>query len=186
MSEVSAAGNYPRPVPGGYVMRIEIVKNNPQKEQLEICLEFPVGDIKDYCKDIKDRFGFWPARCTKSYKEKALPFFKSFIEAVQGSNADTTGLVIGDFEDVDETKLVGKLVGVVVGEKEYDGNDGTRKKALDWFNALFVTAEDIKNGNFEVPELRITGNKATVTPSEDVVDYSTGYGPLTEDDIPFA
>ena len=187
MSNVNAAGNYPRPTPGGYVMRIETVNNNVKKEQLEVCLEFTVGEIKDYCKDIKDRFGFWPARCNKSYKEKALPFFKAFIEAVLESNGSvyTDGLVIGDFEDVDETKLIGKLVGVVVGEREYDGNDGTRKKALDWYNADFVTAEDIKNGNYTVPELRVTGSKATVTPSADVVDYSASYGPINEDDVPF-
>jgi len=184
MSNVNAAGNYPRPTPGGYIMRIESVNNNVSKEQLEICFEFIGEELKGYCANIKDRFGFWPARCTKSYKDKALPFFRAFIEAVQASNAETTGLVIGDFEDVDETKLVGKMVGVVVGEREYDGNDGTRKKAIDWYNASFVTTDDIHNGNYEVPELRITGTKATVT-AADVVDYSTSFGPVTEDDMPF-
>lgn len=186
MSNVNAAGNYPKPVPGGYVMEINAVTNNPQKEQLEICLEFPDGSLKGYCTQIKDRFGFWPARCTKSYKEKALPFFRAFIEAVQASNEDTTGLVIGDFEDVDETKLVGKAVGVVVGEREYDGNDGTRKKAIDWYNATFVTIDDIFKGNYEVPELRITGTKATVTESTGVVDMSSGFtGPVSDTDVPF-
>ena len=185
MSNVNAAGNYPRPKPGGHVMRIESANNIVAKEQLEICLEFVEGDIKDYCKDIKDRFNFWPARCNKSYKDKALPFFKAFIEAVQRSNADTTGLVIGDFEDVDETKLVGKLVGVVVGEREYDGNDGTRKKGLDWYNADFVTVDDIRGGNYQVPELRVTGSTAMVTASADVVDMSANFGPVNEADIPF-
>lgn len=185
MSNVNAAGNYPRPVPGGYCMRIDSVKNIVAKEQLEICLEFIGEDLKGYCANIKDRFGFWPARCTKSYKDKALPFFRAFIEAVEKSNADTTGLVIGDYEDVDETKLVGKMVGVVVGEREYDGNDGTRKKALDWYNASFISMDDIFSGNYEVPELRITGTKATVTEPVEVVDYSTSFGPVTEDDVPF-
>ena len=186
MSNVNAAGNYPRPVPGGYIMEINAVNNNPQKEQIEICLEFTDGDLKGYCAQIKDRFGFWSARCTKSYKDKALPFFKAFIEAVQASNADTTGLVIGDFEDIDETKLVGKCVGVVIGEREYDGNDGTRKKAIDWYNASFVSAEDIFKGNYEVPELRITGTKATVTEAVDVVDMSSNFlGPVSDDDVPF-
>lgn len=184
MSNVNAAGNYPRPTPGGYVMRIETVRNIKDKEQLEICLDF-IGDFTGYCNTIKDKFGFWPARCSKSYKDKALPFFKAFIEAVQASNTDTDGLVIGNFEDVDETKLVGKMVGVVVGEREYDGNDGTRKKALDWYNASFVTLDDIKTNNYEVPELRITGNKATVTEAVDVVDMSANFGPVDDKDIPF-
>ena len=185
MSNVNAAGNHPRPTPGGYVMRIQSVNNIVAKEQLEICLEFDAGDFIGYCKSIKDRFNFWPARCTKSYKDKALPFFKAFIEAVIESNEDTDGLVIGDFEDVDETKLVGKSVGVVVGEREYDGNDGTRKKALDWYNATFTSIDNIIKGNYEVPELRITGTSAP-TESAGVVDMSSGYlGPITENDVPF-
>ena len=164
-------------------MRIETVNNIKDKERIEIGLEFVDGDIKDYCKSIKDRFGFWPARCTKSYKDTALPFFRAFIEAVQKSNADTDGLVIGDFEDVDETKLVGKLVGVVVGEREYDGNDGTRKTGLDWYNAEFMTVDEIRAGNFTVPDKRITGSRATVT--ADVVDMSASFGPVNEADIPF-
>lgn len=186
MSNVNAAGNYPRPVPGGYIMRIESVNNNEQKEQLEICLEFTDGDLKGYCANIKDRFNFWPARCTKSYKDRALPFFKAFINAVLKSNADTDGIVIGDYEDVDETKLVGKSVGVVVGEREYDGNDGTRKRGLDWYNATFVNMGDILVGAYEVPELRVTGSKATVTESTGVVDMSSGFlGPVSDDDVPF-
>ena len=184
MSNVNAAGNYPRPVPGGYIMEINAVNNNPQKEQLEICLEFTEGNLKGYCAQIKDLFNFCPARCTKSYKDKALPFFRAFIEAVQNSNVDTDGLVIGDFEDVDETKLVGKAVGVVVGEREYDGNDGTRKKAIDWYNASFLSVDDILKGNYEVPELRISGAKATVTESTGVVDMSS-MGPVTDDDVSF-
>ena len=185
MSNVSAAGNYPRPTPGGYVMVIDSVKNITQKEQLEVCLEFAEGDFAHYCQSIKDRFNFWPARCTKSYKDKALPFFKAFIEVIQESNADTDGLVIGDFEDVDETKLVGKKVGIVVGEREYDGNDGTRKKGLDWYNAQFVDIETIRSGNYEVPELRITGNAPTTTESAGVVDMSASFGPVSDDDMPF-
>lgn len=184
MSNVNAAGNYPRPTPGGYVMRIESVNNNVQKEQLDICFEF-VGEFNGYCQSIKDKFNFWPARCTKSYKDKALPFFKAFIETVIFSNEDTTGLVIGDYEDVDETKLVGKLVGVVVGEREYDGNDGTRKTGLDWYNATFVTTDDIATGDYVVPELRITGSKATVTESTGVVDMSASFGPVNDEDVPF-
>ena len=166
-------------------MVIDSVKNIAQKEQLEVCLEFAEGNFANYCQGIKDRFNFWPARCTKSYKDKALPFFKAFIEVIQESNADTDGLVIGDFEDVDETKLVGKKVGIVVGEREYDGNDGTRKKGLDWYNAQFVTVKAIRSGSFEIPELRIIGNAPATTESAGVVDMSASFGPVSDDEMPF-
>ena len=117
-------------------------------------------------------------------QERALPFFKAFIEVVRKSNANTDGLVIGDYEDIDETKLVGMDIGVVVGEREYDGSDGIRKTGLDWYNATFVTIEDIRSGNYSVPELRVTGTKAPAE-SVDVVDMSEGYGPLDPNDVPF-
>ena len=186
MSNVNAAGNYPRPVPGGYVIRIESVQNNIAKEKLEIEFDIDGGEFAGYYKDMKTRLGWSSGKFAKSYKQKALPFFRAFIEAVQASNEDTTGLVIGDFEDIDETKLVGKSVGVVVGEREYDGGDGLRKKGLDWYNATFVTIDDIIKGNYEVPELRITGTKATVTESTGVVDMSSNYlGPVSDTDVPF-
>lgn len=185
LSNVDAAGNYARPTPGGYIMRIEAVTNITHKEQLEVCLDFTSGDYKGYSQGIKERYGFWPSRCTKSYKDRALPFFKAFIKAVQESNNDTDGLVIGDYEDVDETKLVGKYVGVVVGEREYDGNDGTRKTGLDWYNASFVKYDDIINGNYTVPPLRITGSRANTVDTVEVVDMSADFGPVTDDDMPF-
>lgn len=185
MSNVNAAGNYPRPTPGGYVIRIDAVKNDTVKEKLEMKFDIDLGEFAGYYKDMETRLGWSYGKLTKSYKQKALPFFKAFIEAVQASNEDTTGLVIGDFEDVDETKLVGKAVGVVVGEREYDGGDGLRKRGLDWYNATFVSVDDIIKGNYEVPELRITGTKATVTEAVDVVDMSASYGPINNDDMPF-
>ena len=180
LSNVAAAGDYAKPVPGGYVMRIEAVNNIRQKEQLEICLDFTERELAGYNRQFKEKFGWWPAKCIKSYTDRALPFMRAFVETIIECNEDTTGLVIGDFEDVDETKMVGKLIGVVVGEREYDGNDGVRKTALDWYNARFVTIEDIRSGNYTIPEKRVADQAAQVK----VVDMSA-MGPLKTDDVPF-
>ena len=184
LSNVSAAGDYAKPVPGGYVMRIEAVRNNIQKNQLELYLDFTGGDFAGYNKQFKDKFGWWPAKCIRSYTDRALPFMRAFVETLIECNADTTGLVIGDFEDVDETKMVGKLIGVVVGEREYDGNDGVRKTALDWYNAKFVTIECIRSGQYTIPEKRVADQTPQVSQPQ-VVDMSAQVGLLQEDDEPF-
>lgn len=183
MSNVDAAGSFTRPVPGGYVMKIVKVNNNEPKEMLELSLDFTEGDLKDYYAQLNDKFKFWGARTSKSYKEKALPFFRAFIEAVQKSNEDTDGLVIGDYEAVDETKLVDKLVGVVVGEREYTGNDGLQKTGLDWYNAQFMAAEEIAEGNYTIPEIRKQTNAQPGT--AEVVVATADFGPVNDDDIPF-
>ena len=160
------------------------MQNNIAKEKLEIEFDIDGGEFAGYYKDMKTRLGWSSGKFAKSYKQKALPFFKAFINAVVESNDDTDGLVIGDFEDVDETKLVGKSVGVVVGEREYDGGDGLRKRGLDWYNASFTSIDNIIKGNYDVPELRITGTVAPNT-AVDVVDMTTSFSPVTEDDVPF-
>lgn len=184
LSNVAAAGDYAKPVPGGYVMRIEAVSNIRQKNQLELCLDFTGGEFSGYNKQFKDKFGWWPAKCIRSYTDRALPFMRAFVETLIECNADTTGLVIGDFEDVDETKMVGKLIGVVVGEREYDGNDGVRKTALDWYNAKFTTIECIRSGQYTIPEKRVADQTAQASQPQ-VVDMSAQVGPLQGDDVPF-
>lgn len=66
LSNVSAAGDYAKPVPGGYVMRIEAVTNMRQNEKLEICMDFVEGELFGYNKQFKDKFGWWPAKCNKA------------------------------------------------------------------------------------------------------------------------
>lgn len=183
MGSVEAAGTYPRPKAGGYVIRITSVLNDIQKERLDIEFDFYEGEFAGYYKDLYDRRHFWAGKFSKSYKEKALPFFKGFVETVLKSNADADGLVIGNYEDIDETKLRGLLVGMVVGEKEYIGNDGLKKIKLDTYNANFLPVSDIRDGNYEVPELVPLEDTPVSMP--EVVDTTTSFGPVNDSDLPF-
>lgn len=186
MSNVETAGTYPRPNPGGYVIEITSAENNVKKERVDIEFDIVEGRFAGYYKDMQSRLGWHTAKFSKSYKEKALPFFRSFIEAVVGSNGNTEGLVIGDFEDVDETKLVGKRLGMIVGEEEYMGNDGKKKVRLDNYNALFVTVNKIHSGNYSVPPLKPLQDSTATAPVSGVVDTTAAFfGPLSDDDTPF-
>lgn len=190
MSNVEAAGNFPKPKPGGYVCQITAVNNNVAKKRLDIQFDFYEGEFRGYYKDLYGRANFWGGTFTKSYNEKALPFLRQFIETVQASNADTSGLVIGNFEDIDETKLVNKLVGIALGEKEYLGNDGIKKTKLDTYNAQFYAVDDIRQGNYQVPEFKpLQTESEPPTGSNGVVDMSAspgaGFDPVSDSDIPF-
>lgn len=183
MGNVDAAGLYSRPKAGGYVIKITSVLNDKLKERLDIEFDFQEGEFAGYYKDLYDRRHFWAGKFSKSYKEKALPFFKGFIETVLKSNSNADGLVIGDYEDIDETKLVGLLVGMVVGEKEYIGNDGIKKVKLDTYNANFLPVEDIRKGNYEVPDLILLEDSSSPVP--EVIDTTADFGPISDDDVPF-
>ena len=183
-SNVDAAGNYPKPKAGGYVIRITRAENNMGKERTEFEFDFAEGEFKDYYQGLQERAKFWGGKFSKSYKEKARPFYRGFVETILASNAHTDGLVIGDFEDIDETKFVGKLVGMVVGEKAYIGNDGKEKVKLDTYNAEFVTVDAIRSGDYTVPAF-IPLEEQTAPAPGNVVDTTAGFGEIREDDMPF-
>ena len=183
MSNVETAGTYPRPNPGGYVIKIISAVNNKKKERIDIEFDIFEGRFAGYYQEMQNRLGWHTAKFSKSYKEKALPFLRNFIEVIIGSNGDTSGLVIGDFEDIDETKLVGKKLGMIVGEAEYWGGDGIKKKKLDFYNADFVTIDTIHSGNYRIPEFKPLQNPEP--PSAEVIDTTANFGPVTDDDMPF-
>lgn len=163
LSGVDSAGGFRRPEAGGYVVRITKAINNPKNTRIEMEFDIIEGEFAGYYADLKSRAGFWGGTFSKSYSPKALPFLKSFIELVQQCNPDTTGLVIGDFEDIDETKLVGMVIGMVVGEQEYMGNDGKVKTRLDWYNADYCTPEAVRTGDYKVPEFKALDAKPQAT-----------------------
>lgn len=186
MNNIEAAGSYPRPKAGGYVIQITEVSNDKTRERLEIEFDFYEGEFKGYYSEQKARLGYTIGKFTKSYKDNALPFFRAFLEAVVASNEDTSNLIVGDYDDVDETQLPGKLVGMVVGERRYIGIDGQEKQNIDIYKATFIAVDDIRAGNFTVPELRLA-DELQGRPAPEVVDMSAPMDSFTPDpsDPPF-
>ena len=110
LDNVNAAEEFDRLIPGGYVCGITAVEDVPEKEYLRIEYDIAEGKLKNYYRTLYNNKGFWGGSTIKSYKEKALPFFKGFITAVEQSNA-------GYKWDNDENKLIRKLVGFVLAEE---------------------------------------------------------------------
>lgn len=148
---------------GGFICEIKTVEDVPEKEYLRIGYDIAEAlnnEQKEfvgmYEKRKKERDFDYPTTVV-SYKENSLPFFKGFITALENSNR-------GYKWDNDETKFVGKLIGFVIGEEEYEGKDknGVPKVKVRTYVAERHSVDSIKEGDFDVPEFK----KLTKAPVE--------------------
>lgn len=169
----ASSGEFARPTAGGYVCKIIDVEDVPINEQgkgdyLRIEYDIADGEFKGYYKEQFDRWGGnWNASFIRSYKEKALGMLKHFTNCIEQSNA-------GYEWDWNEKGLIGKFVGLVLGEEEYKNSSGEVKVKL--VVSQIKTTEEIKNGDFKVPSLK------KLPPETNVVNFA----PTTDDDeLPF-
>lgn len=149
IASVQEAGDSKRLPAGGYVCKYTKVEDAPDKNYLYMEYDIAEGDFKDYYKELEERLNFWGGRCYRSYTEKALPMFKRMCSAVTKSNK---GFIFDGNEHCDESTLVGKIVGMILGEEEYIGNDGAVKTRL--YVVREMSADDIRANKFKVPELK--------------------------------
>ena len=164
-NNIEAQGNeeYKRLVPGGYVCRITKVEDHADKNYLYIEFDIADGEYTGYGSSCLERNGFTPLRMYRSYSDKAAGMFKGFIQNIEASNSNYTW-------EWKEQTLVGRLVGIVLGEEEYkkqDGSVGTR------FNARDRSVASIRDGKFKVPEkktLPVEQNTTAFTALDDPTD----------------
>lgn len=159
---------------GGYVCKYTKVEDVSDKEYLAMEYDIARGEFAGYYSSLSDQLGFWGGKYNRSYKEKALPFFKRMCSAVSKSN---NGFVFDAETNADEKTLVGKLVGLVLCEEEYIGNDGNTKTRL--YVEREVPVNDIINGKFKVKPLKKLKN-------DDAKDSSFVNVPAgSPDELPF-
>ena len=156
---------------GGYICGIYAVEDVPEKEYLKISYDIVEGEKKGFYSKLKKEKGWELPMFIASYKETALPFFKGTITSIEKSNK-------GFKFDNDETKLVGKKIGLVLFEKERINNNG--KKVVDMRVDKAHSVDAIKSGDFEIPERETIadvvetktaspfGSKAKVEPKKEV------------------
>ena len=161
----------PRLTPGGYVCKITVAKDVPEKEYLKLEYDIAEGEFKGHWNELYKAKSLWGGTFFRSYKEKALSMFKGFLTAVKESNH---GFV---FEN-DEKRLEGKLIGLVLAEEEYrkkDGSDGTRL-----YVANVRSVDKIRKGDFVVPPKKLLENSGNTS--------NNGFYPMNDvedDDVPF-
>ena len=170
----ASSGEFARPQAGGYICKIVNVIDVPMNhttgkgDYLKIEYDIAEGDFRGYYKALVDRFGgTWSASLIRSYKENALGMFKHFMNCVEKSNKNYEW-------DWNETGLIGKTVGFVLGEEEYENSVGQVKTRL--VVKQVKTVDEINNGDFKVPAPK----KLATT--------NTGNSPVqpeTDEDLPF-
>ena len=144
----ASSGEFARPTAGGYVCKIMDVEDVPMNAQgkgdyLRIEYDIADGEFKGYYKEQFDRWGGnWNASFIRSYKENALGMLKHFTNCIEQSNA-------GYEWDWNEKGLIGKVVGLVLGEEEYKNSNNEIKTKL--VVSQIKTIEEIKNGDFKTP-----------------------------------
>lgn len=151
-------GDYERLPKGGYVLKIQHVETLPGKnggEYLKIAVDIEGGDYHHYfMQDWKNQTGEdkkWRCNYLLNIPEDdgterdgwTKRKFKTFTEALEESNP-------GYHFDWDERKFVGKLIGGLFNEREYEGADGSIRKVTNL--AQVCTVEKIKSGNYKLPE----------------------------------
>ena len=165
MENVTASGEgFEAPKAGGYICKIVSVADVPinpstgKGDYLLINFDIADGNFKDYYKDMQERLNadWWGGHYIRSYKEKALPMFKRFCECVSKSNS---GYVFDGKTNANEQTLVGKYVGILFGEEEYESNSGEVKTRL--YVVREYTVEQIKAGKFKIPELKKLANNTS-------------------------
>lgn len=178
LSNVQEAGTSNRLQAGGYVCKYTNVIDVADKEYLYMEFDIAEGEFKDYYKKLEESKGFWGGNCYRSYKENALPMFKRMCSAVCKSN---TGYIFdGGEQNADEKTLVGKLVGIVLCEEEYVGNDGSTKTRLKVSYECDV--EKIRKGNFTIPKKKMLNT----APTDAQAQGFTSIDNATDEECPFA
>lgn len=169
LSNVQEAGSdFARPIPGGYVAMIIQVDLEAEKQYIRLYLDIMEGEFAHYYEQAYDRLEFWALTNIRSFKPKALPFFKQMTTAVAESNPgwEWTG---------DEQGLVEKYVGIILKNEQYTKNDGTLGMRL--VVDRFTSVDKIRKGDFEVPTTKYiesNGNASFKASKADGIQTSNG------------
>lgn len=167
---VEEAKDFPRVKPGGYICRICDVEDNEQQEYLKISYDIADGEFKGHYSNLKTTMNYSLPFFIRSYKEKAMPFFKGMLTALECSNK---GFVADKFNNQPET-LVGAYIGLILGEEEYVGSDGETKTSIRVQGIRSISS--IKEGDFEIPKLKKLKENVVQTPS---------WQPVQDEELPF-
>jgi len=158
---------------GPQLVVIKEVEDLKEKEYLQIKFDIASGEQKGMFEERENAFGDWPNAGIhrQSYKEKALPFFKRFITAIENSNENFKW-------GWDEQKLVGKYFIANYGVEEFVLDDEVHE-TVKMREPRSVKA--FKEGNVKPPSPKRLAEKDRPQPKaeDELPDI------INEDDLPF-
>ena len=155
---------------GGYVMRIVRVKDHPEDEYIDVVVDVAEGEHAGIYAGLPESDD-WRHSYRRYYSDKAAPFFKQFLEALEISNRGRFNIAAWE-QRCNEQEFVGLEIGVILQKQLFTkksgknaGKDGWR---LQWFAS--VPAQDIRNGEFTVPADDDQRDKAATSTSASAGD----------------
>jgi len=192
--EVISTEGFDRIQAGGYVCVIrdvlEKVTKTTSRPMLVLDLDIVSGEYKDYYQkkydSNKNENKHWGAKFYQLMDGTSLKFFKGLITAIERSNHGY------DWEanDWNENTLVGKNIGVIFGEEEFEANDGTTKTSLKPLSVRTVAT--IEEGKFTVPVKKLLATNAlkpvfttSQNKSYNAPEDFSAVSDDTDDDLPF-
>ena len=166
-------GDFQRLPAGGYVCKITKVEDhgNEEKPYLRVVYDIFEGEYAQYYSDDWGKENEWAHDMRQYYTPAAFGIFKGFLKAIDISNG--TAFEAAAETGLDERKMVGLLIGLIIGEEEYRSNDGSVRTRLRVRGARPV--QNIRDGKFKQPELK-------TLPDEEPIPLAPA---LDEGDLPF-
>lgn len=183
MTDVQETGDFKRLAAGAYICKITKIENVPLDEvtgkgdYLRIWYDIDEGEFSGYYTEMRNNHPDWDwvGRYIRSYKPTALGMFKRFCSAISKSNK---GFVFDAGEiNSNETTLIGKRLGLILQEKEYNANDGSIKTKLEVFREFPID----KLADQKVPEIERVP-RTGATDSSNSVFVQQGI----DEELPFA
>ena len=150
-------GEFRRLPAGGYVCQIAGASTSRSRvgnNMLVLLLDIAEGEnagffMVDYLeRQKKNPEASWPTSGTywQNTEGNGTKFFKGLMQLVEECNP-------GYEWDFNEVGLIGKKLGVIFREEEYEGSDGKARMSLKPFT--FCTVDAIHNGEFKAPEPKL-------------------------------
>ncbi len=156
------SGGFPQLPKGGYVAEILDCKEESKNGHSWLAISFDIceGEHKEHFKEQykantnenkkwRGTYNAFIPDESSPYYEDNLNRFKTMITNIEESNS-------GFHWDWDESKLKGKRIGVVFGEKEFETSEGD---VITITECRFIrSVESIRSGKFKVPNLKALNN----------------------------
>ena len=148
---------------GGYVVKIIDIVDNEEKEFLWLVFDIAEGEKKgfytnaenrDYYADKPNKHGIlmsYKSSMSDNAKRMLKGKLKLFTDGNPGFDADVA------FTEAHPEMFKGKFIGLAANMEEYvyEGReDGKWHKgeSIDWFHARMKKPDDIRNGNYKLPD----------------------------------
>nr|DAL33534.1 MAG TPA_asm: hypothetical protein [Caudoviricetes sp.] len=163
IQETSEGGS--RPPVGGYVLCIVNCEENTQKQYFQMEWDYAEGQFENHNQDMYTKNGWRYPKLFRSYKnDAAMGMLKHFLSCLEKSNQGFNMTAWNKLPEPQQAgHLNGLIFGAVIGEEEYQAQDGS-VKVRQVIRAILPVSK-IREGDFKIPPLKKLQNDTTSAPA---------------------